>query len=146
MPGVLITNQVNLWRRAVLIVVWLMALYTACMVPAWMNDHRVARLVDRITDHPPPASERSDFYPPQAKVTGSSGDCFVDLRFELYTEGPTEKVLDYYTSVNPVDADESFVGAEYSAWIPQDESGGSSLIIDVNAEFVSSFPFDLRCW
>ncbi|TDE59055.1 hypothetical protein E1295_03905 [Nonomuraea mesophila] len=123
------------------------------MAPVWINDHRLARMVDRIQANPLPSGTVFGYFDPQVEVSGDSGDCWYTIRFQLSTERPVQEVLNHYRQAKIEDPDGELGDYEVEAWISFDEPGtpvdGSSathsVIIDLDGMYDGT-GMDMRCY
>ncbi|NUW44425.1 hypothetical protein [Nonomuraea rhodomycinica] len=122
------------------------------MAPVWISDHKLARMVDRIQEHPLPATAEWGYFDPQVEVSGDSGDCWYTIRFELSTGATVQEVLSHYRQARIEDPDGDLGDYEVTAWTIFDESGTPesgptsrrSLIIDLDGAYDGGF--DMRCY
>ncbi|MGI5281759.1 hypothetical protein ACQEVF_00370 [Nonomuraea polychroma] len=134
-----------------------LALYVLFMAPMWANDFRVARLIDRVLNHPLPPETTFGLHDPQGEVSGDSSDCEVDIRFDLYTDRPTEEVLAHYRAAEFAKGGGEFSDMTIGAWVPFEDSPAparagreprvhGALIISLGASYPGGSTRDLRCW
>ncbi|MEQ4725078.1 hypothetical protein [Nonomuraea sp. B19D2] len=124
------------------------------MAPAWISDHRLAGMADRIQQYPLPPGTDFGLFDPQVEVSGDSGDCWYTIRFELSTNRPVQEVLNYYRKAKIEDPDGDLGDYEIVAWTPFDEPGTpteetsatDSLIIDLDGTMDDHSWLDMRCW
>ncbi|MGN9783446.1 hypothetical protein ACTMTF_18580 [Nonomuraea sp. ZG12] len=126
-------------------------IYVFIMAPAWIHDHQLAGLTDRILRHPtPPGGSGISLYGPQQVVSGDSGDCMVSVRFDLVTDRPGEEVLRHYRTANFTDGDQRYTDFEVNAWVPygsdQAEYGYQTVIVEFDAAYQGDGSWDFRCW
>ncbi|WP_101790132.1 hypothetical protein [Nonomuraea indica] len=127
-------------------------LLLAAMViaPVWINDHRLARMVDRIQESSLPPGTGFGSFAPQVEVSGDSGDCWYTIRFELSTDRPVPEVLNHYRQARIEDPDGDLGDYEVAGWTPSDEPGtpgdgtSTGVIVDLHGTYDTST--DMRCW
>ncbi|MFG1711301.1 hypothetical protein ACFLIM_49960 [Nonomuraea sp. M3C6] len=131
----------------------LLLLAAIVMAPVWINDHRLARMVDRIQEFPLPPGTDFGYFDPQVEVSGDSGDCWYTIRFELSTVRPIQEVLNHYRQAKIEDPDGDLGDYGVVGWTPFDEPGtpvdGPSatnpVIIDLDGMYDGTWT-DMRCW
>ena len=136
-----------------LLLVPLLLLAARVMVPVWINDQRLARMVDRIREYPLPPGTGFAHLDPQVEVSGDSGDCLYTIRFELFTERRVQEVLDHYRQARIEDPDGDLGDYEVAAFTLFDEpgapvddtSGTSSVIIHLDGMYDDDGWADRRC-
>ncbi|MEU8143562.1 hypothetical protein [Nonomuraea sp. NPDC048901] len=123
------------------------------MTPVWLNDYRLARMVDRIQEYPPPPGADFGYIDPQVEVTGDSGDCWYTIRFEVSTDRPVQEVLNHYRQAKIEDPDGDLDDFEIMAWTPFDEPGvqpdetsaTNQVIVHLDGMYDGGLR-DMRCW
>nr|WP_152992304.1 hypothetical protein [Nonomuraea pusilla] len=136
-----------------LLLVPLLLLAAIVMAPVWINDHRLARMVDRIQEYPLPAGTDFGSFDPQVKVSGDSGDCLYTIRFGLFTERPVQEVLNHYRQAKIEDPDGDLGDYGVVAFTVFDEPGTpvagtsatNSVIIDLDGVYDGT-GMDMRCY
>ncbi|MER7504922.1 hypothetical protein AB0L05_36810 [Nonomuraea pusilla] len=136
-----------------LLLVPFLLLAAIVMAPVWINDHRLARMVDRIQEYPLPSGTDFGSFDPQVEVSGDSGDCWYTIRFELSTERPVQEVLNHYRQAKIEDPDGDLGDYEVVAFTVFDEPGthvdgtsaANSVIIDLDGMYSGSW-MDMRCY
>ncbi|MBB6551372.1 hypothetical protein [Nonomuraea rubra] len=121
--------------------------------PSWIDDYRLARMVERIQAYPLPDGAEFGSFDPQAETTGGdSGDCWYTIRFPVSTDRPVHEVLSHYRKAKIEDPDGDLGDFTVTAWAMVDEPGGQGdeatatgpVIIDVDGVYSGSL-LDGRC-
>ncbi|MEV4840366.1 hypothetical protein AB0K05_38075 [Nonomuraea sp. NPDC049486] len=131
----------------------LLLLAAIVKAPAWIDDHRLARMVDRIQEYPPPAGADLGYFDRHVEVSGDSGDCWYTIRFELSTDRPIQEVLNHYRQAKIEDPDGDLGDYELVAYTPFDESGTpvdgtsatNSMILHLDGMYDGTW-LDMRCY
>lgn len=127
-------------------------LWALVKLPGWINDFELARMADRVVEHPRLPGTTSGQFDPQVKMRGGdSGDCWYTIRFTLDVDVPVEQVLSHYRQAKIEDPDGQRDDYEVSAWALVDEPGGETtedsapgtLIIDLDGTLNGGL--DPRC-
>ncbi|GAA2212598.1 hypothetical protein GCM10009850_080600 [Nonomuraea monospora] len=123
------------------------------MAPGWVNDYRLARMVDRIQEYPLPAGAEFGSFAPQAETSGGdSGDCWYTIRVPISTDLPVHEVLSYYQQAKIEDPDGEVGDISVSAWTlvgkPGDRTDETTatgpVIMDVSGTYSGGI-LDDRC-
>ncbi|MEU6799278.1 hypothetical protein ABZ907_46975 [Nonomuraea wenchangensis] len=131
----------------------LLLLAATVMAPVWINDYQLARMVDRIQEHPLPSGTDFRYVDPQVEVSGDSGDCWYTIRFELSTERPVQEVLNHYREAKIEDPDGELGDYGVAAFTLFDEpgtpAGGTSATHSVIVHLGGTYDdagIDMRCY
>ncbi|MGW3347151.1 hypothetical protein ACWDA3_27945 [Nonomuraea rubra] len=127
-------------------------LWALVRMPAWINDFRLARMVERVEEYPRLPGTSPGSFDTQVQIGGDSGDCWYTIRFDLNVHLSVEQVLNYYRQAKIEDPDGDLGDYSVSAWAVVDEPGDEaeaasspgSLIIDLDGTFNGGL-MDLRC-
>lgn len=95
-------------------------LFLLAKIPMWVNDAKLAAMIDRFENYPlPPKSELLDYSGPDASVSlrGNGDHCDYRARFTLRTALTARELTDYYDRVNI----EGVAGTppDITVWIPE---------------------------
>lgn len=121
--------------------------------PTWIDDYRLARMMDRIEKHPRPPGTDFEYFDRHVDVRGDSGDCWYTMRFEISTDRPIREVLNYYRQAKIEDPDGHLGDYDVYAYTFFDEPGTSEggisdtepVIIHLAGEFSGSL-LNMRCY
>jgi hypothetical protein len=125
-------------------------LYALIMAPAWIQDHQLTALTERILRYPtPPGGTGLSLYRPQQVVSGDSGDCTVGVRFDLLTDRPAKEVLEHYQAADFMKGDERYTDFSVDAWVHYGsdpaEHGYKRVILEFDATHQGG-SWDFRCF
>ncbi|WP_143022454.1 hypothetical protein [Nonomuraea maritima] len=149
------SNGRRRWYRLTLFVVApLLLLYVVAMAPAWVHDHHLDNLANRVLAYPLPPGTDFGTYEPQAAVMPGGGHkdmCGYRVRFDLDTYMTAEQILKRYQDANiePVDGDRPLeirvwtLSQSSSSWTDDDRQ---KIIVEVQDNGHDGGGWDIRCW